>query len=73
MLQAPFIFESSTRNTVLAPGLATVDMSLQKVWFLEGGTQLEFRCEVYNVFNRTNFDLPNRFFGSPNFGESSAR
>jgi len=35
---------------------------------LEGGTQLEFRWEVYNVFNRTNFDLPNRFFGSPNFG-----
>ena len=40
----------------------------QKVWFLEGGTQLEFRWEVYNVFNRTNFDLLNRFFGSPNFG-----
>ena len=26
------------------------------------------RWEIFNVFNRANFDVPNRFFGSPNFG-----
>ena len=67
-LQAPFTFGSSGRNTVFAPGFASVDMSLQKLWFLEGGTQLECRWEVFNVLDRVNFDLPNRFFGSPNFG-----
>jgi hypothetical protein len=23
---------------------------------------------VFNLFNRANFDLPNRIFGTPNFG-----
>jgi hypothetical protein len=28
----------------------------------------QLRWEVFNLFNRTNFDTPNRMFGSPNFG-----
>ena len=63
-----FTLGTSPRNPVLAPGLANVDMSLQKVWFVRGGDRVEFRWEVFNVFNRANFDIPNRFFGSPNFG-----
>jgi hypothetical protein len=63
-----FTFGSSPRNALIAPGLANVDMSLQKVWFVQDGHRLEFRWEVFNVFNRVNFSLPNRFFGSPNFG-----
>ena len=42
-------------------------MSFSKSWFVDTG-RLEFRWEVFNLLNRTNFDLPNRFFGSPNFG-----
>ena len=30
--------------------------------------RLEFRWEIFNVLNRANFDLPNRIFGTPNFG-----
>ena len=67
-LQAPFTFGSAGRNLVFAPGLANVDTALQKVWYLAGGQQLEFRWEVFNLLNRANFDVPNRFFGSPNFG-----
>jgi len=26
------------------------------------------RWEVFNAFNRTNFAIPNRIFGTPNFG-----
>ena len=63
-----FALGSSPRNPVFAPGFANVDMSLQKVWFVRGGDRVEFRWEVFNVFNRVNFDIPNRFFGSPNFG-----
>jgi hypothetical protein len=33
-----------------------------------GSLDLEFRWEIFNLFNRTNFDLPNRIFGSPTFG-----
>ncbi len=53
---------------MLGPGFANVDLSLQKTWFIEGDNRVEFRWDIFNVFNRANFDLPNRFFGSPNFG-----
>ncbi len=66
-LQDPFTFGSAPRNPVFGPGLAAVDMSFSKSWFVDTG-RLEFRWEVFNLLNRTNFDLPNRFFGSPNFG-----
>ena len=35
---------------------------------LAGASQLEFRWEIFNAFNRANFDIPNRIFGTPNFG-----
>jgi hypothetical protein len=66
-LQAPFTFGSAPRNSVIGPGFATFDMALAKTWNL-GTSDLEFRWEVFNLFNRTNFDLPNRTFGNPNFG-----
>ena len=67
-LQAPFTFGSAPRNPVFAPGYANVDLALAKNWFLAAGGRLEFRWEIFNVLDRANFDLPNRFFGSPNFG-----
>jgi hypothetical protein len=45
-----------------------VDLAVAKTWMVAGGRQLEFRWEVFNVFNKANFDLPNRIFGTPNFG-----
>ena len=67
-LPAPFTFGSARRNSVLGPGFANLDVALAKVWRLAGTSELEFRWEVFNVLNRANFDLPNRIFGSPNFG-----
>ena len=45
-----------------------VDFALAKVWSVWAASTLEFRWEVFNLLNRANFDLPNRIFGSPNFG-----
>ena len=45
-----------------------LDFALAKTWALAGASMLEFRWEVFNLVNRANFDLPNRIFGSPNFG-----
>jgi hypothetical protein len=68
-LQAPFTFGNAPRNGVIGPGYANVDVALAKTWMPGGtGRQLEFRWEVFNLFNRANFDLPNRTFGNPNFG-----
>ena len=67
-LPAPFTFGSAPRNSVIGPGSANVDVALAKIWALRGSSALEFRWEVFNVFNRANFDLPNRIFGTPNVG-----
>ena len=67
-LPAAFTFGNSGRNTVLAPGYANVDASVQKDIVLAGGARLELRWEIFNLFNRVNFDVPNRIFGTSNFG-----
>jgi len=67
-LPAPFTFGSASRNSVIGPGSANMDIALAKTWALRGSSVLEFRWEVFNVFNRANFDLPNRIFGTPNVG-----
>jgi hypothetical protein len=67
-LQAPFTFGNTPRNSVLGPGMANLDLVLAKTWSLARSRQLELRWEIFNMLNRPNFDLPNRIFGTPNFG-----
>ncbi len=68
VLQTPFTFGSALRNSVFAPGLAALDLSIQKDWYVGQDGRLEFRWEIFNLLNRANFDVPNRVFGTPNFG-----
>jgi hypothetical protein len=42
------------RNTLRGPGLLDFDVSLFKNW----STKLQFRVEVFNLFNRANFQAP---------------
>src|SRR3990167_6556196 len=67
-LPAPFGFGSARRNSAIGPGHATMDLAPAKTWAVRGASGREFRWEVFNLFNRANFDLPNRIFGTPNFG-----
>jgi hypothetical protein len=67
-LPEPFTFGSARRNSVVGPGFANVDVVLAKHWTIGGASNLEIRWEVFNLFNRANFDLPNRIFGNRNFG-----
>lgn len=68
VLPAPFTFGSAPRNSVLGPGFANLDLAVAKTWGVGGSSVLELRWEVFNLLNRANFDLPNRIFGTPNFG-----
>ena len=68
LLPAAFTFGDSGRNTVLAPGYADVDAALQKRVRLSNGSHLELRWEIFNLFNRANFDVPNRTAFTSNFG-----
>jgi hypothetical protein len=67
-LQAPFTFGNSGRNSVLAPGYADVDLGVQKYLRFTNGAGIQIRWEIFNVFNQTNFDVPNRIAFTPNFG-----
>ncbi len=49
------------RNTVIGPGLATLDMAFAKdfpIASVSEDFQVQFRFEVFNVANRTNFGVP---------------
>ncbi|MCS6952552.1 MAG: TonB-dependent receptor [Bryobacteraceae bacterium] len=59
-----FQFGNSGRNIIIGPGLATWDFAAQKNFRLTERVGLEFRGEFFNLFNRANFGLPNRFIGS---------
>ena len=61
-------FGTAGRNVVTGPGLTSLDLSLQKEGTLHEGVRLQFRFDVYNSLNHTNFDLPGRIFGASNFG-----
>jgi hypothetical protein len=68
VLQPQFTFGNAPRNPVLSPGYANVDAALQKEVAVGGGTRLQFRWEIFNLLNRTNFDVPNRIAFTGNFG-----
>jgi hypothetical protein len=67
-LPAPFTFGSALRNSVTGPGYASLDLAVAKGWSLQRGSRLEFRWEIFNALNRANLDIPNRIFGTSNFG-----
>jgi hypothetical protein len=46
------------RNTVIGPGLASIDTSLVKSVALGGSSNLQLRIEVFNLLNRPNFAIP---------------
>jgi hypothetical protein len=49
------------RNTLIAPGSATVDLNLKKntsLAMLGEAGKLEFRAEFFNILNRPNFGIP---------------
>ena len=57
------------RNVMPAPGFASVDLALQKV-FPMGNSRIEVRAEAFNVTNRVNFAPPITDYVSADFGRS---
>jgi carboxypeptidase family protein/TonB-dependent receptor-like protein len=67
-------FGNAGRNILEGPSYHNVNASLVKNTRLSETIDLQFRAEVFNLFNHPNFDLPDNFLGSPTFGRiSSAR
>jgi hypothetical protein len=47
------------RDTLVGPGTRTVDLSAAKIAHVSERLKLQFRAEVFNVPNHTNFATPN--------------
>jgi hypothetical protein len=64
----PGTFGNAARTAGRGPDFWQFDASLTKDTNLTEAVKLQFRAEVFNVFNRPNFDFANGVFGTPNFG-----
>lgn len=67
-------FGNLGRNTFFAPGLNNWDFSIGKRFSLSERHKLDFRAELFNIFNHTQFGFPSSVISSATFGRiTSAR
>lgn len=63
------------RNTFDGPGLANVNLNINKSWrvpwFTAEGADFELRAEIFNLFNRVNLTQPDGNLASGLFGRST--
>jgi len=63
-------FGNEGRNVLLGPNLRNVDFAAaRQIRMPKEGQALRLRAEFFNLFNRPSFDLPDRSFDSPTFGQ----
>jgi hypothetical protein len=62
-------FGNSGRNILRGPGLASVDLGVVKTARLVRGHSVQFRTEIFNLFNRVNLANPVNNASAPNFGQ----
>jgi len=62
-------FGNEGRNVVRGPGIEDVDFSLFKNFSMNERARLQFRAELFNMFNHANLGLPENDLESPAFGQ----
>jgi hypothetical protein len=60
------------RNTMKGPAFQQWDFSAIKTIPIREAMSLQFRGEIFNIFNNVNFALPNNDINSPGFGQIQA-
>lgn len=65
-------FGSLGRNAVIGPRFNNTDISLMKNTLLAERWRVQFRAEVFDVFNHANFGRPGNTVGTPSFGRISS-
>lgn len=66
----PSVFRYGTagRNTIIGPGITSVDMSINKFFRFNERHALELRGEAFNLPNKTNFGQPGMSLRTPTYG-----
>ncbi|MFZ0214104.1 MAG: TonB-dependent receptor [Candidatus Acidiferrales bacterium] len=62
-------FGTCPNSVVRGPKFAQTDFSAIKHTPFGEGKEVEFRVEVFNLFNHTNFDLPDNYVDDATFGQ----
>jgi hypothetical protein len=62
-------FGNEGRNVVRGPGIEDVDFSVFKNFTVTERQRLQFRAELFNLFNQANLGLPENDLESPAFGQ----
>jgi Carboxypeptidase regulatory-like domain/TonB dependent receptor len=65
-------FGNVGRNTVDGPAFQQWDFSAAKLIPIRETMNLQFRAEIFNIFNNVNFRLPDNDINSPTFGQITA-
>ncbi len=60
---------SESRNSLRGPGTNLTDLSVFKTFPVPGRGSIDLRLEVFNVFNRAQYNLPGQVYGNPGFGK----
>ena len=63
-----YTFGNGGRNVLYGPGRTNVDFSIFKNISFKEHYKLQFRTEMFNIFNHAQFDLPNTAVGGPSAG-----
>ena len=62
-------FGNAGRSILIGPGLNNTGFSLIKNSHFGEDLNVQFRAEFFNIVNHPNFDMPNRDFGTAQFGK----
>ena len=63
-MPAPGEYGNLERNALKGPSFAQFDLTLQKRFRINETTNIEFRSEIYNLFNNANFANPSATLGN---------
>ena len=61
-------YGNAGRGLISGPGLSSTDVSILKDFILREPVKLQFRTEMFNVFNQVNFNNPDSYVNSGTFG-----
>jgi hypothetical protein len=65
-------FGNLGRNAVIGPGFSNTDFSVVKNTRLGERVRVQFRAELFDLFNHANFGQPGNVAGTPGFGRITA-
>ena len=65
----PGYFGNAGPGTILGPGVVNFDMAFYKDFRIKERHTIEFRAELFNIFNIANFSGVSTAFGSGNYGQ----